>query len=194
AREVAARLGIPTAYDSYEALLEDPSIDAIYNPLPNHLHVEWTLAALRAGKHVLCEKPLGMSAADVDRLDGVRPDLQIAEAFMVRHHPQWRRARELVREGRIGDLRAIQVFFSYANHDPANIRNIVEAGGGALMDIGCYGIVAGRFLFESDPVRVMAVVDRDPDFGTDRLASAIADFGEGRHLSFVVSTQLSPHQ
>lgn len=194
AKDVADRHGIPRAYGSYAALLEDPGIDAIYNPLPNHLHIEWTIAALRAGKHVLCEKPLGMNAADVERLNGVRPDLHLMEAFMVRYHPQWLRAGELVRSGRIGELRAVQVFFSFFNRDARNIRNMPEAGGGSLMDIGCYGIVSGRLLFETEPKRVVALLDRDPDFLTDRLASVIADFGDGRHLSFVVSTQLAMHQ
>lgn len=194
ARAVADRHGILKAYGTYAALLEDPAIDAVYNPLPNHLHIDWTLAALEAGKHVLCEKPLGMNVADVERLNGVRPDLHVMEAFMVRHHPQWLRARELVRSGRIGELRAVQVFFSFFNRDPGNIRNIPETGGGALMDIGGYGIVSGRFLFDAEPGRVMALIDWDPDFGVDRLASVIADFGEGRNLSFVVSTQLALHQ
>jgi predicted dehydrogenase len=194
AKELAGRHRIPRAYGSYEALLGDPEIDAIYNPLPNHLHVEWTIAALEAGKHVLCEKPLGMSAAEVERLRDVRPDLHLMEAFMVRYHPQWLRARELARSGRIGELRAVHVFFSFWNRDPDNIRNVPAFGGGALMDIGCYGIVSGRFLFEAEPKRVVALIDRDPEFGTDRLSSAMADFGEGRHLSFLASTQLAAHQ
>lgn len=194
ARGAADRLGIPRAFGSYEALLADPDIDAIYNPLPNNLHVDWTIAALRAGKHVLCEKPLGMNAADAERLNGAPANLHLMEAFMVRFHPQWLRAREIVRSGRIGRLRAVQLFFSFSNRDARNIRNMLETGGGALMDIGCYGIVSGRFVFEAEPKRVVALIDRDPDFGTDRLSSVIADFGEGRHLSFVVSTQLSAHQ
>jgi predicted dehydrogenase len=194
AREVADRFAIPNAYSSYADLLENPAIDAIYNPLPNHLHIDWTIATLRAGKHVLCEKPIGMNAADAERLNDVRPDLHVMEAFMIRYHPQWRRARELVRSGRIGQLRAIQVFFSYANLDPSNIRNVLEAGGGALMDIGGYGIVSGRYLFEAEPRRVVGLVDRDPEFRTDRLASVVADFGEGRQLTVAVSTQLALHQ
>jgi predicted dehydrogenase len=194
AREAANRLGIPRWFGSYEALLEDPEIDAIYNPLPNHMHVDWTIAALRAGKHVLCEKPLGMNAADAERLNEARGDLHLMEAFMVRFHPQWQRVRALIRSGRIGELRAVQVFFSYSNLDPDNIRNIPEAGGGTIMDIGCYGIVAGRFAFEAEPHRVVALVDRDQNFGTDSLASVIADFGGARHLSFTMSTQLSAHQ
>lgn len=194
AHSTADRLGIPKAYGSYEALLADPEIDAIYNPLPNNLHVDWTIAALQAGKHVLCEKPLGMTTDDARRLEGIRDDLVLMEAFMVRFHPQWLRARELVRSGRIGDVKAVQVFFSYTNRDPENIRNRPETGGGAIMDIGCYGVVSGRFVFEGEPERVVALIDRDPDFGTDRLSSVIADFGAGRHLGFTVSTQLSAHQ
>ncbi len=194
ADEVAAQLGIAKAYGSYEALLADPDIDAVYNPLPNHLHVDWSIAALEAGKHVLCEKPLGMTAADARRLEGVRPDLVLMEAFMVRFHPQWLRAREIVRGGRIGEARAVQVFFSYTNRDAQDIRNQVDAGGGAIMDIGCYGVVSGRFIFEGEPSRVVAIADRDPEFGTDRLTSVIADFGGGRHLGFTVSTQLAGHQ
>ncbi len=194
AKEVAARLGIPKAYGSYEALLADPQIDAVYNPLPNNLHIDWTIDALQAGKHVLCEKPLGMDAADAERLSAVSGKHHVMEAFMVRFHPQWLRARELLRSGRIGALKAVQVFFSYDNRDPQNIRNIPETGGGALMDIGCYGVVAGRFAFEAEPKRVIALIDRDPGFKTDRLSSVIADFGEGRQLNFIVSTQLGAHQ
>lgn len=193
-KAAAEKLGIPKAYDSYEALLADPEIDAVYNPLPNNLHVPWTLKALAAGKHVLCEKPIAMSAAEAAELKGAAGDRLVMEAFMVRFHPQWLRARELVRDGRIGELRAVQVFFAYDNRDPKNIRNIVETGGGALMDIGCYGIVSGRFLFEAEPSRVVSLIDRDSAFGTDRLSSVIADFGGGRQLSFSVSTQLAPHQ
>jgi predicted dehydrogenase len=190
----AAELGIPKAYGSYEALLADPDIDAIYNPLPNNLHVDWTLKAVEAGKHVLCEKPMGMNAADAARLRAAAGKRHVMEAFMVRHHPQWLRAREIVRSGRIGELRAVQVFFSYNNRDPKNIRNIPETGGGGIMDIGCYSIVSGRFTFESEPKRVVSLVERDSAFGTDRLASVIADFGAGRRLVFTVSTQLVPHQ
>jgi predicted dehydrogenase len=194
ARAAAAELGIPRAYGSYEELLADPDIDAVYNPLPNNLHVEWTIKAVEAGKHVLCEKPIGMNAADAGRLSAVASKRHVMEAFMVRFHPQWLRAQELVRAGTIGELRAVQVFFSYDNRDPANIRNIPETGGGGIMDIGCYGIVSGRFTFEAEPTRVVALIERDPAFGTDRLASVIADFGGGRQLSFVTSTQLVPHQ
>jgi predicted dehydrogenase len=194
AKEAAASLGIPKAYGSYEALLADPEIDAVYNPLPNNLHIDWTIKALEAGKHVLCEKPIGMNAADAERLAAVKTDRHVMEAFMVRFHPQWLRARELIRAGKIGDVKAVQVFFCYDNRDPDNIRNIAETGGGALMDIGCYGIVSGRFAFEAEPARVVSLIDRDPAFQTDRLTSFIGDFGAGRQLTVVVSTQLAAHQ
>ena len=153
-----------------------------------------TLAAARAGKHVLCEKPIALTAGEAGQLRDVARDVLIAEAFMVRFHPQWLRARELVREGRIGTLRAVQAFFAYDNPDPANIRNRAEIGGGGLYDIGCYPIVAGRWFFESEPERGIALIERDPAFGTDRLTSALVDFGGGRRLDFTVSTRLAPHQ
>jgi predicted dehydrogenase len=194
ARRAAGALGIPVAYGSYEALLADPDIEAVYNPLPNHLHVPLTLAAAAAGKHVLCEKPIAMNAAEAEQLRPAARKVLIAEAFMVRHHPQWRRARELVREGRIGAVRAVQVFFGYNNLDPNNVRNRAEIGGGGLYDIGCYAIVAGRYFFASEPARALALIDRDPAFRTDRLASGLVDFGDGRRLDFTVSTQIAPHQ
>lgn len=193
ARAAAEKLGIPRAYGSYEAMLADPEIDAVYNPLPNHLHVDLTLAAARAGKHVLCEKPIGMSAADAARLREIR-DVMVMEAFMVRFHPQWERARQIVRSGELGEVRAVRAAFCYYNDDPANVRNMAEIGGGGLMDIGCYCITGGRWFFEGEPKRVVSLVERDPAFGTDRLASVLADFGGGRQLSFTVSTQAVPHQ
>jgi predicted dehydrogenase len=194
AREMADELGIPDAYGSYEALLAAPDIDAVYNPLPNHLHVPMTLAAARAGKHVLCEKPVALTAQEAAQLKDAPPGILIAEALMVRHHPQWLGARDLIRLGEIGQLRAINVLFSYFNDDPQNVRNQADIGGGGLYDIGCYAIVSGRFLFEADPTRVVSMIDRDPVFRTDRLASGLADFGAGRHLAFTVSTQLVPYQ
>ncbi|MBL8345938.1 MAG: Gfo/Idh/MocA family oxidoreductase [Rubrivivax sp.] len=194
ARQAAQAHGIERAYGSYEALIADPQIEAIYNPLPNHLHIPLTLAAAAAGKHVLCEKPLALRADDALALREAASKVHIEEAFMVRHHPQWLRARELVRAGRIGRLRAVQVFFSYFNDDPANIRNQADIGGGALYDIGCYAILAGRYLFEAEPSRAVALVDRDAALGTDRTTSALLDFGDGRHLAFTVSTQSCPHQ
>ena len=194
ARAAADTLGIPRAYGSYEALLADPEIEAIYNPLPNHLHVPLTLQAAAAGKHVLCEKPIALTAEEATQLRAAAGKVLIAEAFMVRFHPQWLRARELVREGRIGTLRAVQMFFGYTNLDPANVRNRADIGGGGVYDIGCYAIVAGRFFLEAEPTRGIALVDRDPAFRTDRLTSALLDFGDGRRLDFTVSTQIAPHQ
>jgi predicted dehydrogenase len=194
AQAAATALQIPQAYGSYEELIADPSIEAIYNPLPNDMHVHWTLACARAGKHVLCEKPFALNANEAAALREVADKVHIMEAFMVRFHPQWLRARELVRAGALGDLRAIQVFFSYFNRDAANIRNRADNGGGAVYDIGCYAVVAGRFYFEAEPLRVMALVDRDPDFHTYRTATVIADFGQGRLLDFTVSTQTTPYQ
>jgi predicted dehydrogenase len=194
ARDTADALGIPRAYGSYEALLADPEIEAIYNPLPNHLHVPLTLQAAAAGKHVLCEKPIALTATEAQQLRPAASKVLIAEAFMVRFHPQWLRARERVREGRIGTLRAVQMFFGYNNVDPGNVRNKADIGGGALYDIGCYAIVAGRFFLAAEPIRGIVLVDRDPVFGTDRLTSALLDFGDGRRLDFTVSTQIAPYQ
>jgi len=194
AREAAQALGIGRAYGSYEELLADPQIEAVYNPLPNHLHVPVTLQAAAAGKHVLCEKPIALTAEEAEPLRAAARKVHIMEAFMVRFHPQWLRARELVRQGRVGTLRAVQMLFCYFNEDPRNIRNMAAIGGGALYDIGCYPVVAGRFLFEAEPQRAIALFDRDPGFGTDRLTSALVDFGGGRHLDFTVSTQCAPFQ
>jgi predicted dehydrogenase len=194
ARRWARKLGIPRAYGSYEALLADPQIEAIYNPLPNHLHVPLTAAAARAGKHVLCEKPIAITAAEAEALRGLPPDVLVAEAFMVRHHPQWQEARKRVQAGAIGQIQAIQVFFSYHNVDPANVRNQADIGGGGLLDIGCYPVVIARYFFGEEPQRAVALIDRDPKFGTDRLASGIVDFGAGRRLDFTVSTQSVAHQ
>jgi predicted dehydrogenase len=195
ASKAATELAIPVCYGSYEELLADPNIDAIYNPLPNHLHLPWTLRAAQAGKHVLCEKPIGMNSREVLELIQVRnlTGMKIAEAFMVRVHPQWRRAREIIRSGALGTLRVVQSFFSYNNQDPKNIRNIPEFGGGGLMDIGCYPIHISRFLFEDEPKRVLSLVERDPSMGIDRLTSAILDFPAG-HATFTCSTQLIPYQ
>ncbi len=194
ARSTADAFGIGEAYGSYEDLIADPSIEAIYNPLPNDMHVAWTLAAAHAGKHVLCEKPFSMNAKEAHALKEVARKVHIMEAFMVRFHPQWLRAREMVRSGALGEVCAIQVFFSYHNTQAGNIRNRVENGGGALYDIGGYAIVAGRFFFDADPVRAIALIDRDPRFQTDRTCSAIVDFGQGRRLDFTVSTQSTPYQ
>ena len=195
ARKAADALGIARAYGSYEDLLADPDIEAVYNPLPNELHVPWTIKALEAGKHVLCEKPIALDAKEarllIDARD--RSGRFVAEAFMVRCHPQWRRARELVATGAIGAAGAIQTFFSYRLLDPANVRNR-PPGGGGLYDIGCYAILTARHIFGAEPTRVVATLNRDPNFGTDRLVSAILEFPGGRHLTFSAATQLSAHQ
>jgi predicted dehydrogenase len=195
AREAATALDIPTAYGSYEELLADPDIDAIYNPLPNQLHVPWTIKAAEAGKHVLCEKPLSLTAAEAETLLAVRAraGVKIGEAFMIRSYPQWLRLRELLAEGRIGQLRSIVGFFSYFNINPANIRNQVDCGGGALMDIGCYLVHASRYAFAQEPGRVVACIDRDPEMDIDRLTSAILEFSNGQAI-FTCSTQLVPYQ
>jgi predicted dehydrogenase len=193
--EAAAReLGIPRAYGSYEALLADPAIEAVYNPLPNHLHVPLTLAAAQAGKHVLCEKPMALTAAELEALRPHVGRVHVREAFMVRHHPQWHEARARVRAGSIGELRAVNVEFAYRNLDPADIRNQAGIGGGALYDIGCYAIVAGRWFFEAEAERASAFVARDAAFGVDATTSGLMDFGRGRHLVFSVATQDAPYQ
>lgn len=196
AQKAAQELGIPKAYGTYEALLEDPDIDAIYNPLPNHLHVDWSIKALEAGKHVLCEKPLGLNAADAKRLleaEARHPDLKVMEAFMYRFHPVWIKAKELARDGSIGQVRTIQSFFSYYNDDPNNIRNMLDIGGGGLMDIGCYCISLARFVFDKEPTRVLGIIERDPVMKVDRVATGVMDFGD-LTSSFTCGTQLTPYQ
>ena len=195
AEAAARKLGIPRSYGSYEALLDDPEIDAVYNPLPNHLHVPWTVRALEAGKHVLCEKPVALCAAEAETLIEARERTgrQVQEAFMVRHHPQWLKARELIRGGRIGRARAVLGSFAYDNPDPRNIRNRRETGGGGLYDIGCYPTAISRFVFEAEPMAAMALAEQDPAFGTDRLASVVYAFPGGQ-ASFVCSTQAARHQ
>ncbi|NMD08616.1 MAG: Gfo/Idh/MocA family oxidoreductase [Phyllobacteriaceae bacterium] len=194
AKAHAAKLGIPKAYGSYEEMLADPEIEAVYNPLPNHLHVPLTLAAVKAGKHVLCEKPIAITAKEAAKLRKVPKKTLVAEAFMVRHALQWMDARRRVKAGEIGEVRAIQVMFSYFNRDPANVRNMAGIGGGGLLDIGCYPITVSRYIFGAEPIRVAATIDFDPKFKTDRLMGGMADFGKGRHLSFSISTQLAPFQ
>ena len=191
AQAAAKSLGIARAYGSYEELLADPAIEAIYNPLPNELHVPWTIRAMEAGKHVLSEKPIALDADEAQALVAARARTGklVAEAFMVRHHPQWRRAREIARSGAIGEVRAIQTFFTYRLLDANNIRN-KPPGGGALYDIGCYAILTARYIFGAEPTRVAASLDIDPKFGTDRLASALIEFPGGRRLTFTCATQL----
>jgi predicted dehydrogenase len=196
ARDAAARLGIETIHRSYEALLADPSIEAVYNPLPNHLHVPWSIRAMEAGKDVLCEKPIALTAAEAVQLvrAEARTGKRVAEAFMVRYHPQWQRARALASDGTIGDPRLIRVVFAYRNVDPHNIRNKMEMGGGGLYDIGCYAIAAARYLFGAEPTRAIAAIDRDPVFKVDRLAGGLIDFPDGRQLVFSVATQIAARQ
>ena len=196
AQSAAKDHNIAKAYGSYEELLADPDLDAVYIPLPNDLHVPWSIKALEAGKHVLCEKPIGMHVAEVHQLIAARDrtGLKVAEAFMVAVHPQWLRTRELIRQGAIGELRLVQGYFSYSNTRPDNIRNSLAAGGGALMDIGCYLIFFARFLFEQEPTRVLALIDRDPTFGTDRLTTLTLEFPGGARFTGTCSTQLAPAQ
>ncbi len=195
ARSVADELGIPTAHGSYEALLADPDVEAVYLPLPNHLHKPWTVAAARAGKHVLCEKPLALTSRDAEEMIEAcdREGVRLMEAFMYRQHPSWLAVRELVASGRIGRLTAVQSWFSYFNDDPANIRNIAAFGGGALYDIGCYNVNLSRMLFGSEPTRVRASIERDPATGVDVLTSAILDFDQGT-ATFTCATRLESDQ
>ena len=195
ARSVAAELGIPRAYGSYEGLLADPEVDAVYIPLPNHLHAEWSIAALRAGKHVLCEKPLALGVADVERMaaEAEAAGRLLVEAFMYRHHPAWRKVGELVADGRIGRVRAVDSLFSYHLPDPSDIRNVLAYGGGGLWDIGCYLVNLSRMLFRDEPTDVAASFVRDPASGVDIIASGTLVFREGL-ASFTCATQLEPDQ
>lgn len=196
AQAVAEQFGIAKPYGNYEDLLADSDIDVVYIPLPNHLHVSWSIRALEAGKHVLCEKPVALSSAEARQLldaAGRYPHLKVMEAFMYRFHPQWQHAKKLVLEGDIGELRTIHSFFSYFNTDGENIRNQPEAGGGGLMDIGCYNISLARFIFGTEPWRVMGILEYDPRFRTDRLTSGILDFARGT-ATFTCSTQLDLYQ
>jgi predicted dehydrogenase len=195
ARGAAAALGLPKWYGSYEALLDDADIDAVYNPLPNHLHRPWTIAAAERGKHVLCEKPIGMSAKEAEEIIAVRDrtGVKIQEGFMVRTHPQWLRVMALCGAGQLGPVRSYLGYFSYYNDDPDNIRNLAEAGGGALMDIGCYLITTSRMVFGEEPRRVMGLVDRNPVSSVDTLTSMILDFPSG-HAVGTCSTRMIPYQ
>jgi predicted dehydrogenase len=195
AQQAADALQIPRSYGSYEELLADPQIEAVYIPLPNHLHVPWSIKAAEAKKHVLCEKPISLTVAEAKTLLPVRArmEVKIGEAFMVRTHPQWLRTRGLIQSGRIGELKAITGIFSYFNRDSSNVRNVPELGGGGLLDIGCYPITMSRFIFEEEPTRVAGAIERDPEFGTDRLASAVLEFPSGQ-ATFTCSTQMVPYQ
>ncbi|MEC9361158.1 MAG: Gfo/Idh/MocA family oxidoreductase [SAR324 cluster bacterium] len=196
AREAAKNLKIPKAYGSYQDLLDDTSIEAVYIPLPNHMHVPWTIKALAANKHVLCEKPIALTATEAKELlkeTEKFPHLKVMEAFMYRHHPQWIRALELINGGGIGMVKTVHSFFSYYNDDPENIRNMVDIGGGGLMDIGCYCISLARLIFDEEPQRVFGKIEYDPGFKTDRICSGILDFVQGTS-TFTCSTQLVPYQ
>ncbi|MEJ2502436.1 MAG: Gfo/Idh/MocA family oxidoreductase, partial [Gemmatimonadota bacterium] len=195
AREAAGSLGVPRWHGSYEALLADPGVDAVYNPLPNHLHVPWSIRAAEAGTHVLCEKPIGLDAAEAARLVEARDraGVVMGEAFMVRSHPQWKDARERVRAGEVGELRAVSCHFSYFLDDPTNVRSRRDWGGGGLLDIGCYAVHIARWLFDREPDRVVSLVERDPALEVDTLASGILDF-DGAHATFTCSTRMIPHQ
>lgn len=196
ADKVAKELGIKRAHASYEALLADPNVDAIYNPLPNHLHVPWSIKAIEAGKHVLCEKPLGLNTADVEKLIQVahqHPHLNVMEAFMYRFHPQWQTAKNLVREGRIGQVRSIHSHFAYNNHELDNIRNNVDWGGGALMDIGCYCISLSRFIYDEEPLRVLGQITPYAGFDVDCFVSGIMEFADG-NSTFTASTKSEAEQ
>src|SRR5215468_8332652 len=190
AQRAAEELGIPKAYGSYEELIADQEIEAIYNPLPNHLHVRWSIKAAEGGKHTLCEKPIALNAADAETLRSARDryKVKIGEAFMVKTYPQWLRARELVQQKRIGELKSVVTVFSYFNHDENNVRHKVEWGGGGLLDIGCYPITLSRWFYGEEPKRVAGTLENDTEFGTDRLASAILEFSTG-HAIFTVGTQ-----
>ena len=196
AREAAKNLKIPKAFGSYQDLLDDTSIDAVYIPLPNHMHVPWTIKALAANKHVLCEKPIALTATEAKELlkeTEKFPHLKVMEAFMYRHHPQWIQALELINGGGIGMVKTVHSFFSYYNDDPENIRNMVDIGGGGLMDIGCYCISLARLIFDDEPQRVFGKIEYDPGFETDRICSGILDFVQGTS-TFTCSTQLVPYQ
>ncbi|MGO9933177.1 MAG: Gfo/Idh/MocA family protein [Steroidobacteraceae bacterium] len=196
AASIAARFGIARSYGNYQALLDDPEIEAVYNPLPNHLHVDWTVRALDAGKHVLCEKPIGLNAAEAQAIVSARDrsGMRVIEAFMVRCHPQWHRVRALVHAGRIGSVRAIQSAFLFTVLDPNNVRNRADIGGGALYDVGCYPIVTARYVFGVEPDRAIALVDRDPKLEIDRLTSGMLAFPGGGQLIFSSALQLAPYQ
>ena len=195
ARDMAERFGAPHAFGSYEEMLASDAIDGVYIPLPTSQHVEWSLKAAAAGKHVLCEKPIALTADAIDELIAARDEnsVLIAEAFMVFYHPQWTKVRELIRDGAIGRLRVVQGAFTYFNRDPKNMRNIAELGGGGLPDIGVYPTVTTRVATGAEPTRVAATVEHDPEFGTDRYAFVRADFGDFE-LSFYCSTQMALRQ
>jgi predicted dehydrogenase len=196
AQAAASELGIARAYGSYEELLADPEVEAVYNPLPNHLHVPWTIRAAEAGKHVLCEKPIALSASEARQLldARARTGVRIGEAFMVRNHPQWLAVKELVASGRIGELRVVAGHFAYFRRDPDDVRSVPEWGGGGLMDVGCYPITMSRWLFGAEPEAVIGIVDRDPELRVDRIASGLLRFPAGGQATFTCAMQLAHYQ
>ena len=191
----AKEYNIRKAFGSYEALLDDQEVEAVYIPLPNHMHAEFIRKAADAGKHIICEKPIALNAREAEEsiTYAQNKGVRIMEAFMYRFHPQWQHARELIRMKEIGKVHLVQVFFSYNNTDPKNIRNREDAGGGALLDIGCYAVSSSRFLMNAEPKRVVSVAQNDPDFKTDILMSGMMDFG-GSHAEFTIGTQTFPFQ
>lgn len=195
ANALAERFGARHAFSSYEELLASPEVDGVYIPLPTSQHLEWAIKAAEAGKHVLVEKPLALSASDILPLINLRDakKVLVCEAFMVTYHPQWLKVRDLIASGAIGRLRQVQGAFSYFNVDPDNMRNKLDLGGGVLPDIGVYPVVATRFATGMEPIRVQATIERDHKFGTDIYASTRMDFG-GFELSFYVSTQMAARQ
>jgi predicted dehydrogenase len=195
AQAAAQQLHIPRAYGSYEELLADTEIEAIYNPLPNNLHVEWTIKALEAGKHVLCEKPIGMNVGEAKQLLQTRDKtgLKIEEAFMVLTNPQWVAVLDMIEAGKMGEVHSVTGHFSYNNHDLSNIRNIRETGGGGLMDIGCYLIFFSRLVFGAEPKRVVSLIEEHTETKTDILTSALLEFPSG-HASFTCGTRMTPYQ
>ncbi len=195
AREMADRFSIPHAFGSYEEMLASDTIDAVYIPLPTSQHVEWSIKAADAGKHVLCEKPIALKAAEIDSLIAARDrnKVLVSEAYMVVYTPVWKKVRELLAEGAIGRLRHVQGAFTYFNRDAGNMRNIPALGGGGLPDIGVYPSITTRFATGKEPQRIQAVTERDPEFGTDMYSSVKADFGDFE-MSFYISTQMASRQ
>lgn len=194
ARAMADEFGIAAAYGSYEEVINDPLVEAVYIALPNHLHVKWARAAALKGKHVLCEKPMAMSAAEARQLEDVPPDVRVSEAFMVRQQPRWQRLREILRSGDYGQPKTVHSLLSFFMNNPEDFRNTPAFGGGALYDLGCYTVMTARFVFGQEPVKVMAIAEPDPVHGVDMFSSAILDFGQGRHAVFTVSTAMASSQ
>ncbi len=191
----AEETGITRIYDNYDALISSSDIDVVYIPLPNHLHVPYAIKAARAGKHVLCEKPIALSATELQQLIKVQSEtgMLIQEAFMVMSNPLWSKAKAMIQNGVVGELRTLSGNFSYMNTDPGNVRNVPEYGGGALMDIGCYLTLASLYFFDQDPVDSNGYQILDPEFGVDYLTSGAIEFPSG-HAIITCSTQSMPQQ